>query len=78
MSFKETITKVLDKDSSLAKKIRMLSQGQGITITSILMAVGMAIIVLVEVLLRGGSGTGSSSNGAASKPPPKDEKGAKV
>ena len=42
-SFKETIAKVLDKDTSLAKKIRTLSREQGITIASILTAIGMAI-----------------------------------
>ena len=35
-SFKETIAKVLDKDTSLANKIRMLFREQGITIASIL------------------------------------------
>ena len=55
-SFKETIAKVLDKDSSLAEKIRMLFREQGIAIASILTAIGMAIGVLVEALLSGGSG----------------------
>ena len=41
-SFKETIAKVLDKDTSLGKKIRTLFREQGITITSILTANGMA------------------------------------
>ena len=67
-SFKETIVKVLDKDTSLAEKIRMLFREQGITIASILMAIGMAISVLVEELLPGGG---------RSPPPPKDEKGVK-
>ena len=53
-SFKETIAKVLDKDTSLAEKIRTLFREQGITIASILMAIGMAIGVLVEALLLGG------------------------
>ena len=53
-SFKETIAKVLDKDTSLAEKIRTLSRKQGITIASILTAIGMAIGVLVEALLPGG------------------------
>ena len=56
MSFKETITKVLDKDTSLAEKIRMLFREQGIMIASILMAIGMAISVLIEALLPGGGG----------------------
>ena len=53
-SFKETIVKVLDKDTSLAEKIRTLFREQGITIASILMAIGMTISVLVEALLPGG------------------------
>ena len=50
-SFKETIAKVLDKDTSLAEKIRTLFREQGITIASILTAIGMAIGVLVEALI---------------------------
>ena len=53
-SFKETIAKVLDKGTSLGEKIRTLFREQGITIASILMAIGMAIGVLVEALLPGG------------------------
>ena len=53
-SFKETIAKVLDKDTSLAEKIRMLFREQGITIASIFTAIRMAIGVLVEALLPGG------------------------
>ena len=53
-SFKETIAKVLDKDTSLAEKIKALFREQGITITSILTAIGMAIGVLIEALLPGG------------------------
>ena len=52
-SFKETIAKVLDKDTSSGEKIRTLFREQGITIASILTAVGMAIRVLVEALLPG-------------------------
>ena len=57
-SCKETIAEVLDKDTSLAEKIRTLFGEQGITIASILMAIGMAIGVLVEALLPGGGGGG--------------------
>ena len=53
-SFKETIAKVLDKDTLLGEKIRTLFREQGITIASILTAIGMAIGVLVEALLPGG------------------------
>ena len=51
MSFKETIPKVLDKDTSLGEKIQTLFREQGITIASILTAIGMATGVLVEALL---------------------------
>ena len=73
-SFKETIAKVLDKDTSLGEKIRTLFREQGITITSILTAIGMAIGVLAEALLPGGATTASRGGVEA---PPKDEKGLK-
>ena len=73
-SFKETIAKVLDKDTSLAEKIQTLFREQGITIASIVTAIGMAIRVLVEALLPGGGGAASASGG---EPPPRDEAGLK-
>ena len=73
-SFKETIAKVLDKNTSLGEKIQTLLREQGITIASILTAIGMAIGVLVEALLPGGGGAAASGGG---EPPPKDEKGLK-
>ena len=73
-SFKETIAKVLDKDTSLSEKIRTLFREQRITIASILMAIGMAIRVLVEALLPGGGGGTTASGG---EPRPKDEAGLK-
>ena len=72
-SFKETIAKVLDKDTSLGEKIQTLFREQGITIASILKAIGMAIGVLVEALLPGDGGAISGGG----EPPPKDEKGLK-
>ena len=71
-SFRETIAKVLDSNTSLAEKIRTLFREQGITIASILTAIGMAIGVLVEALLPGG---GDAASGG--EPPPKNEKGLK-
>ena len=44
----KTIAKVLDKDTSLAEKIRTLFREQGITIASILTAIGMAIGYLLK------------------------------
>ena len=64
---------MLDKDVSLAEKIQMLVREQGITLASILMAIGMAIGVLVESLLP--SKGGGEAGGAVRKPPAKDEKG---
>ena len=74
-SFKETISKVLDKDTSLAEKIRTLFREQGITIASILTAIRMAIGVLVEALLPGGGAAAASAG--RGEPPPKDESGLK-
>ena len=63
------IAKVVDKDTSLAKKIRMLFREPGIRIASILMAIRTAISVLVEALLPGGGGTA-----VGGKPSSKDER----
>ena len=73
-SFRKTIAKVLDSNTSLGEKIRMLFREQGITIASILTAIGMAIGVLVEALLPGGERAAASGGG---EPPPKNEKGLK-
>ena len=73
-SFKETIARVLDKDTSLAEKIQTLFREQGITIACILTAIRMAIGVLVEALLPGSGGGGAAASGG---PPPKDKKGLK-
>ena len=66
---------MLDKATSLGEKIRTLFREQGITIASILTAIGMAIGVLVEALLPGDGGAAMASGGAES--PPKDEEGLK-
>ena len=72
-SFKETIGKVLDKDTSLGEKFRTLFKEQVITVASVLTAIGMAIGVLVEALLPGGAAAASGGG----EPPAKDEKGLK-
>ena len=74
ISFKETIAKVLDSNTSLGEKIRTLFREQGIMIAFILTAIGMAIGVLVKALLPGGGGAATSGGG---EPPPKDEAGLK-
>ena len=73
-SFCEAITTVLDSNTSLGEKIQTLFRQQGITIASILTAIGMAIGVPVEALLPGGGGDAAASGG---EPPPKDEAGLK-
>ena len=72
-SFTETIAMVLDKDTSLGEKIRTLFREQGITIASILTAIGMVTGVLVEALLPGGAAAASGGG----EPPPKDQKSLK-
>ena len=57
---RQTIVKVLDKDASLAERIRTLFKEQGITIFSILTAFSMTIatVVLAITGTGGGGGTG--------------------
>ena len=52
---RESIMKFLDKETSLGERIRTLFREQGITIVSILTALGMTIGVLIEALLGGTS-----------------------
>ena len=66
---------MFDKNTSSGEKIRTLFRGQGITIASILTAIGMAIGVLAEALLPGGGAAVASGGGG--EPSPKDEKGLK-
>ena len=63
---KETITKILDSDTSLAEKLRTLFREQGITLVAIITAIGMIISTIV-VSLTGGGGAASSGG-----PTPKD------
>ena len=63
---KESITKFLDKEmGTLGKRIRTLFKEQGITIVSILTAVGMTIGVLIEALLGGPSASALTSGGTS-------------
>ena len=64
---KESITKFLDKETgTLGERIRTLFKELGITIVSILTAVGMAIGVLIEALLGGPSVTTTTTSGGTS------------
>ena len=63
---RESITKFLDKETgTLGERIRTLFKEQGITIVSILTAIGMAIGVLIEALL-GGPSTSTPKSGGTS------------
>ena len=60
---RESIMKFLDKETgSLAERIRTLFKEQGITIVSILTALGMTIGVLIEALLGGPSTTSTPTS----------------
>ena len=68
---RETISRILHDDTTLADRVRTLFREQGITIVSILTALGMAISTLVLAL------TGGSPAGAPTPPPPSDKGGLK-
>ena len=60
---RESIMKFLDKETgSLGERIRTLFREQGITIVSILTALGMTIGVLIEALLEGPSTTSTPTS----------------
>ena len=63
---RESIMKFLDKETgTLGERIRTLFKEQGITIVSILTAIGMAIGVLIEALLEGPSASAPKSGGTS-------------
>ena len=64
---RETFRRLLHEDTSLAERIRTLFREQGITIASILTAIGMAISTLVLAL----TGSGGSAPVPAPKQPDK-------
>ena len=56
---KETINKVLKEDSTLGERLRTLFKEQGITIVSVLTAIGMIIGVEAVIPASGGAATPS-------------------
>ena len=63
---RESIMKFLDKETgTLGERIRTLFKEQGITIVSILTAIGMAIGVLIDALLGGPSASAPKSGGTS-------------
>ena len=67
---RETISRILHEDTTLAERIRTLFREQGVTLVSILTATGMAISTLVLALTGGGGAVTPPS-----PPPPPSDKG---
>ena len=65
---KETINKVLKEDTTLGERLRTLFREQGITIVSVLTAIGMIIGVIVEAVI-------PTSGGAVTPPKPPSSQG---
>ena len=68
---RETMTRVLEGDKTLAERVRTFFREQGVTLVSILTAIGMAISTLVLALTGGGGGTVTPP----SPPPAPSDKG---
>ena len=66
---KQTLKKVLDKDTSLAKRIRILFREQGLTIAAILTALSMTISTIVLAI----EGVFGGSSGRTGCPTSKDK-----
>ena len=63
---RESITKFLDKETgTLGERIRTLFKEQGLTIVSILTAIGMTLGVIIEALLGGPSASTPTSGGTS-------------
>ena len=67
----QIIVKILDKDTSLLERIRILFREQGVTISSIRAALSMTIATTV-IAIEGAFGGGSEETGGST---PKDKKG---
>ena len=69
---KQTIEKVLDKDTSLAERIPTLFREQGVTIISVFTALSIAISTIV-LAITGVFGGGGGGRGGSAASPRKDE-----
>ena len=69
---KETINKVLKEDSTLGERLRTLFREQGITIVSILTALGMIVGMIVEAIIPTGGGAATPSKPPSSQGGVKD------
>ena len=68
---RETISRILHEDTMLPERVRTLFHEQGVTLLSILTAIGMAILTL-DLALTGGASGGSA---VTPLPPPSDKGG---
>ena len=59
---RQTIDKIADKDRTLKERLHILWREQGLTIISVLIAIGMTVSTLVLAILPGSSGSGGSSS----------------
>ena len=59
---KETISKILNNDTSFAEKLSTLFREQGITLAAIITTIGMIISTIVVSLTGGSGGTASSKD----------------
>ena len=66
---RETLHRILHEDKTLGERIRTLFREQGITIASILTAIGMTISIII-LALTGGSGGGVAPPQPIPEPPP--------
>ena len=73
---RDSLYRVLDENTTLAERIRNLFREQGVTIASILTAIGLAISTLVLALTGGGAGVPVTPV-APTPPPPADKGGLK-
>ena len=65
---KETFQKILHEDKNLMERVKTLFKEQGVTIATILTAIGMAIAAIVEAVLPKGTTTGTDPTPKPSDP----------
>eukprot|EP00745_Piridium_sociabile_P013006 TRINITY_DN1957_c0_g1_i11.p1 TRINITY_DN1957_c0_g1~~TRINITY_DN1957_c0_g1_i11.p1 ORF type:complete len:405 (-),score=30.30 TRINITY_DN1957_c0_g1_i11:333-1547(-) len=70
---RETIHRILNENTTLAERIRTLFREQGITIVSVLTAIGFAISSIVLAVTGGSGGSGGTSPSPPSPPSPGDK-----
>ena len=77
LQIRDSILSVLDKNTTLAERVRTLFREQGVTIVSILTAIGLAISTLVLALTGGGAAVAAVAPVTPTPTPPADKAGLK-